>query len=340
MITSHAMLARDRPRPLVDDMLGSMHRRIAALGLDLSGLTVITEAATGVYACTAPIAAMAGAAHVHAVARDTRRYGSFEDAASATLSLAEAAGVADRITVSRTVERWMLAGCDILTNSGHLRPISAEMIAHLPDRAVIALMFEAWEFRDADLDLLACRKRGIRVVGVNERHPQVGVFPFLGPLCVRLLSDAGLSLSGSRITLLCDNPFAPFIEQGLTCAGAFVALNPSGRAGADLEPDAVVVALDPSRNSPLEEQDLSALAGSGREVLLAQFWGDIDREAARRVWPGPVWPPNEPPRGHMAVLLSDLGHEPVVRLQAGGLRAAEIVSRNVVLADGGVAELI
>ncbi|WP_299359642.1 hypothetical protein [uncultured Paracoccus sp.] len=324
----------------MDDILGSMHRRINALGLDLSGLTVITEAATGFYSCTASIAAMAGAAHVHAVARDTRRYGTFEDAASATLSLAKAAGVADRVTVSRAVEPRMLTECDILTNSGHLRPISAEMIAHLPDHAVIALMFEAWEFRDADLDLLACRKRGIRVAGVNERHPQVGVFPFLGPLCVRLLSDAGLALRGARISLLCDNPFAPFIEQGLTRAGASVAINPSERDRVDQEPDAVVVALDPSRNSPLAEKELSALAGSGREVLLAQFWGDVDREAARHVWPGPVWPPSAPPQGHMAVLLSELGHEPVVRLQAGGLRAAEIVARGGVLADGGVAELI
>lgn len=334
------LLARDRPGLQVDDMLVSMHERIAALGLDLSGLTVITEAATGVYSCTAAIAAMAGAAQVHAVARDTRRYGSFEDAARTTLSLAEAAGVAERITVSRAVEPWMLAACDILTNSGHLRPISAEMIAHLPDSAVIALMFEAWEFRDADLDLLACRKRGIRVVGVNERHPQVGVFPFLGPLCVRLLMDAGLALFGSRISLLCDNPFAPFIERGLTRAGAFVALNPSGLAGADWKPDAVVLALDPSRNPPLAEKQLSLLANSGREILLAQFWGDIDREAARRVWPGPLWPQNEPSRGHMAVLLSDLGHEPVVRLQAGGLRAAEMVARDAVLAGGEIAELV
>ena len=57
-------------------------------------------------------------------------------------------------------------------------------------------MFEAWEFREADLDLAACRDRGIRVAAVNERHPDVGVFPFLGPLCVRLLADAGVAARG------------------------------------------------------------------------------------------------------------------------------------------------
>jgi len=44
------------------ETLQSMHERIAALRLDLSGMTVLTEAATGAYACTAALAAMAGAA--------------------------------------------------------------------------------------------------------------------------------------------------------------------------------------------------------------------------------------------------------------------------------------
>lgn len=336
------MSAQVQPRPALatDEMLDSIHRRIAALELDLSGMTVITEAATGYYASTAVIAAMAGAAHVHAVGRDTRRYGSFEDAGSAVLSLADAAGVARRITVSRRAEPEMLTECDILTNSGHLRPITADMIAQLPDRAVIALMFETWEFRGTDLDLDACRDRGIRIAGVNERHPAVGVFPYLGPLCANLLGDAGLTLAGARCHLLCDNPFAPFIQQGLLDAGASVVLGVSPCAPGGFTPDAVIVALDPFRNPRLDETDLNALGDPGRDVLLAQFWGDIDRDAARRVWRGPVWPPEEPPPGHMAVLLSDLGHEPIVRLQAGSLRAAEIVARDGDLPQDGIAELL
>lgn len=88
--------------PDIPAILSSMRRRIRALGLNLDGLTVVTEAATGAYACTAPLAAMAGA-RVYATARDTRSYGSFEDASSATLALAEAAGVADRISIGREI---------------------------------------------------------------------------------------------------------------------------------------------------------------------------------------------------------------------------------------------
>lgn len=318
-------LSEARPRP---EMLESMRRRIAALGLDLSGLTVVTEAATGAYACTAPIAAMAGA-RVHAVARDTRRYGRFEDAARATMDLAKAAGVADRITVTRALDPEVLRSCDIITNSGHLRPITAGTIAQLPPRAVLALMFEAWEFRGGDFDLQACRDRGIRVAAVNERHPDVGVFPFLGPLCVRLIEEAGVVPAGAAVTLLCDNPFAPFIERGLIQAG--VGLRSFARV-ADVVPgpaDVVVIALDPFRNAILGEAELAFLAAAAPGALLAQFWGDVDRETAAAVWPGSVWPPAAPSPGHMAVLLDALGHEPVVRLQAGGLKAAEIAFRNI-----------
>ncbi|SHJ27482.1 hypothetical protein [Wenxinia saemankumensis] len=323
-------------------MIESMGRRIDALRLDLRGLNVVTEAATGSYACTAVLAALAGA-RVDATARATR-HGTFEDAARATLDLARAAGVADRITIGRRIAPETLAACDILTNSGHLRPITAATISLLPARAVIALMFEAWEFRATDLDLEACRARAIPVAAVNERHPDVGVFPFLGPLLAAMLRDAGLALSGARVALVCDNPFRPFLERGLIEAGARprtvdridrVAGPPDAEA-----PDAVVVALDPARSPPLDETALRRLAAPAPGALLAQFWGDIDREAARRAWPGPVWPPAAPAPGHMAVLLSDLGHEPMVRLQAGGLRAAELVRCGAALPADGIAELL
>ena len=198
-------------------VLDRIRRRISDLRLDLTGLHVVTEAATGAYACTAVIAAMAGAASVSAVGKDTRRYGSYEDAIAATTSLpGSQRSRSHHLQPDGRVGHAV--GVRHSTNSGHLRPISGEMIARLPKTAVIGLMFEAWEFRAADLDLAACRKHGIRVAAVNERHADVGVFPFLGPLCIRLLSDAGVPLTDARVAALCDNPFAPFILQGLTFA--------------------------------------------------------------------------------------------------------------------------
>ena len=321
------------------DLLDDARTRIAALGLDLTGLEVVTEAATGAYACTAVIAAMAGARRVVCTARDTARYGRFEDAAAATLALARQAGVADRLDIRREIGADAFRRCDILTNSGHLRPLTAEVIGLLPSDAVIALMFEGWEFRPADLDLAACRARGIRIAAVNERHPAVGVFPLLGPLAVRQLAEAGVPAQGRRVVLVCDNPFAPHIEAGLSAAGA--AVTPVARVS-DLEShpqEAVVVALDPERNSALGAADLARLAEVAPGGVLAQFWGDIAPEARGDSAPLRIWPPRAPGKGHMGILLSALGHDPIVRLQAGGLRAAEIVRRGLPEPPGGVAEL-
>lgn len=306
------------------DMLESMARRVSALQLDLSGLTVVTEAATGAYACTATIAAMAGAKRVVARARDTRRHGTALEAATATLGLARSAGVHDRIDVVEEITDDVLARCDILTNSGHLRPITRRMVELLPSHAVIGLMFEAWEFRGSDLDLAACRERGIRVAAVNERHPDVAVFPFLGPLCVRLLAEADIR-PGSRIGLVCDNPFAPFILDGLNAAGFATDLHPMVAALTPGDRDAVVIALDPFRNAPLGGAEFAHLRAVAPRARIAQFWGDVDRAAAAAAGFDDLVPAAAPGPGHMGILLNALGPEPIIRLQAGGLKAAEFI---------------
>lgn len=320
-------------------MLDSMRRRIAALRLDLSGLHILTEAATGAYSCTAVIAALAGAERVDVFAHDTARHGSRADALAATLSLAGEAGVAARISPVARIDRDVLGGCDIMTNSGHLRPITREMIASLPVGAVIALMFEAWEFRPADLDLAACRVRGVRVAAVNERHPDVAVFPFLGPLCVRQLQDAGVTVAGGRrVAVLCDNPFAPFLRAGIEQAGASAEM--FGHAGAMRfeDWDAVVFALRPG--TPFADNEFFArLAATAPRVPIVQFWGDIDRRIASRQGLS-IWPPHEPAPGHMGILLDTLGHEPIVRLQAGGLKAAELLLRGAPPSPDGIAQAL
>jgi hypothetical protein len=321
------------------ELLGRIDQRIAATGLDLSGLTVITEAATGAYRATAAIAARAGARRVVALGRHTTRHGTAADAARATMGLAAMAGVASRIEVVGAIEPEMLRACDILTNSGHLRPITAATIGQLPPGAVIALMFEAWEFRPSDLDLWACAAAGVRVAAVNERHPATGVFDFLGPLAVRLLEDSGTVVANASIALISDNPFAPFIAAGLRAAGGEVeTFTEVGQLYRDAW-RAVVVALTPGALPRLTAEGIHHLARSAPLAILAQFWGDIDREAARHYGLS-LWPPTAPGAGHMGILLNALGDEPIVRLQTGGLKAAEFIYRGGVASPGAIAELV
>jgi hypothetical protein len=305
-------------------MLAQMRAAVDRCRLDLSGVVVLTEAAVGAYAVTPILAAMAGAKRVYGLARTTR-HGTVEDIAGQTQALAALAGVIDRIEVVTRKLPDIVAEADLLTNSGHVRPIDAEMIGRMKPTAVVSLMFEAWEFRPDDLDLAACRQRGIPVAGTNERHPDVDVFSFLGVLAVKQLLDAGVAVYGSRVLLLCDNPFRTYIESGLVRAGCRVdaAERLSGMKAADPY-DAIVVALHP-RCEPAVSTDDAALIGQyWPGAVVAQFWGDLDRDALA-AWGVPVWPVDAPAAGHMGILLSAIGPEPVVRLQTAGLKVGEVL---------------
>jgi hypothetical protein len=81
---------------------------------------------------------------------------------------------------------------------------------------------------------------------------------------------------------------------------------------------------------------LQRLAAAAPEALLGQFWGDVDRPAARAAG-FRVAPASEPAPGHMGILLNALGPQPIVRLQAGGLRAAELLWRGEAPSAEGIA---
>ena len=117
-----------------------------------------------------------------------------------------------------------MEAADVVTNSGHIRPIDARVINWMRPSAVVTLMFEAWEIDIGhdDVDLAALRARGIRFEGTNERHPAVDVFSYLGPMAVALLTQAGVSTYASRLLLVCDNPFMPYLQGGLERSGATV----------------------------------------------------------------------------------------------------------------------
>lgn len=239
-------------------------RSVADCRLDLDGVTVLTEAATGAYVVTPVIAAVAGAARVIAVTRDTR-YGSVDEVAVRTHALATLAGVAPRIEIVGGKTAELFGAADVVTNSGHVRPLDAPTIAWMRPDAVVPLMFEAWEL-DAnrlDLDLDALRARGIEVAGTNERHPEIDVFSFLGPMAIKQLTDAGIAVRGCRILVVCDNPFAPFLVRGLEAAGAEVEFAGGLDDRLADELDAIVVALRPRREPVLTEAHASRIGAEG-----------------------------------------------------------------------------
>jgi hypothetical protein len=267
------------------------------------------------------LAAVSGASVV-ALTADSR-YGSAAEVEAATMALADRLGVADRITITTRRRSEDFAAADVITNSGHVRPIVGDLAAAIRSDAVLPLMFEAWEAQVGrlDIDVDALRARGVQIAGTNERHPHVDVFSYLGPMAVAELADAGVSAYRGRIAVLCDNAFRDYIVDGLKSTGAEVDVAASLDGLSIASPDALLVALRPNGASVLSIAHLEEIARRWPDCVLVQFWGDIDR--AHR--PLPTWPLVPPSAGHMGVLPSRVGPEPIVRLQAGGLKVAQVL---------------
>lgn len=125
----------------------------------------------------------------------------------------------------------------------------------------------------------ACLRRGIPIVGVNERHPSVDVFSFLGPLCVKQLHDCGLSAYKNRIAVLCDNDFVGPLRAGLASSGASVDTFDNVQAVYRDEWDAIIVALRPAAEPRIGSPEAIHLAACAPPVPLSCSFG--------ATWTGP-----------------------------------------------------
>jgi len=137
-------------------------RYINELELDLSGLKIFTEAATGLYRLNPVAAKIAGADEVYA-------YDKHNSIGNTVFLEMNSVGVLwDKYTDA-------VSQADIITNSGYVRPIDKMFIVLMKPTAVISLMFEPWEFkhRPQDIDLYEASKKKILVMGTNERKVPV-----------------------------------------------------------------------------------------------------------------------------------------------------------------------
>jgi hypothetical protein len=326
-------------------LIDKLRQRIDALALDLRGRTVLTEAASGAYVVTPVLAALAGA-RVFAYTKATR-YGSVEDVFAGTRKLM--ASCTDRrldIELIDELTPQIIAQADVITNSGHLRPLDRGLLQHAKDGLVIPLMYEAWEWRAADMDLDYVRQRGFALGATNERHPDVDVFSYLGDMAIKQILDAGLCLRHNRFVLVCNNDFGPDIARALAslCDGLAVVDKDENRAkyGADIDwlggfpalhvPDAyrgaealiftaypfdkTWIGAGPDAPIPLDR-----IQAAFDDPFVLRYAGDVGAGDLARA--GVRFFPAHVASGHMGVLPSAVGPDPIVRLQAGGLKAAE-----------------
>lgn len=255
---------------------------ISALGLDLTGLCVLTEAASGSYASTPLIAALAGAEQVLCFTWDSP-YAPAEQVIRDTLDWASTLGVTRKIAIYTERRTDVIEKADILTNTGFVRPIDGEMIAHLKPTAVIPLMWETWELREEELDLAACWAHGIPVLGTNERAAGLETFRYVGLIALKLALNLGIEVFRSRILVYSSGGFAESIIRALSDNGAEVFLVGEDCSGGGLN-DCRMRRVDggwrPSRSAIRNPSSM----GAGP---LARYWlsEGLGSEAVRAILP-------------------------------------------------------
>lgn len=304
-----------------------MRRLIADLALNLHGVSVVAECATGVYAATPALAALAGAERVVCLGRDSD-FGSFEEAQRATLEIAQEWDVAQQIECyQRSDTSWALSDAEsaaVLNLSG-VRPVNDDILDRCPKNTVVAMMFEAWEFRESDIDLVACHRQGFPVVTTNEHHPLLRSIDLVGLLAVKLLFDAQTLFALGSVAIVGSGQFADAAASALSPWVDRVLPVGSDRAFAILlgefaNIDAVVVVDHEAElvSSPIWPRIVDMANELGTRIVNVSGFPMSMLGRARTVWPRRSVPPRS-----MSVALDQIGSWPVIKLHAASLRAAQ-----------------
>jgi hypothetical protein len=327
-----ALVAQGVERRRIERLLLSA---IRDLKLDLTGLRVLTEAASGPFATTALAAALAGAETVLAVSRDSR-FGLAREVSAEIAAWAAELGVADQLTLQTGRPVFASGGIDLVTNLGFVRPIDDSILSQLSDYAAVALMWEPWEARGTDIDFAAAQRRGIPVVGTNEHHPRVRTLDYVGMLAAKLLLESGSPIFATRIAVIGSAPFGPAIAARLETLGASLFVCDPKLIHMPLHqwygslaaaPDAIVLAEHRTPRMLIGDPDgLSPRQLDADSVQVVHICGAVDTDAValmRNVYPSDI-----APFGWMTRTTSYVGAKPVVDLHVAGLRAGEIVVRS------------
>jgi len=314
-----------------------VQKSIRKFDLNLSRLKVLTEAASGYYALTPLIAAMAGAERVYALTRDSR-YGNAEAVSKLTMTLAKGWDIEDRIDVLVSREDARIGLADIITNLGFVRPLDAYFLGRLKRNVVIPLMFETWEYREGDLNLPECRKLGIPVLGTNEHHPDLRTFEYIGLVAMKLLFEIGIEVFRSNIIVMGSGEFAEQVILSLRAANATVTFLSTEKeinfvsksAWQSLkEAEAVVVVEHQSHNMLIGKAGLikaEDLYDINPLLVVIHICGGVDQDALDAVHLR-YHPTRFAPPGKMSVTTDCLGPKPLVDLHTAGLKVGEELAR-------------
>ena len=316
---------------------------IEKLKLNLKNLEVLTECASKGYAYTPVIAALAGAKSVTAVGSDSS-YGLFKDNVKNILQMAKNLSIDTSIFKFIEKENLIqndLSSFDIITNSGQLRPINSSIIKKLKKTAVIPLMWETWEFRSEDIDLINCQKEKIPIIGTNESFSEISMYGYNPLIVIKLLFDLGLEAYNNDIILLGGGKSGRAAYQGLEKLGFKISwFTKKGEVESKRYSELKNIHTHKNIDAIINfehvcaerivgnncELDLEKLVKNHPYVNYGHICGNVNQNELETSGIN-FLPKQILPFGYMSYETMNLGYRPVLELAAAGLKVGEIASR-------------
>ena len=302
---------------------------VERVNLDLSDINVLTELGTNQFAFLPILASMANAGHVTAFVRDTK-YGSADIVEEKFNKFVEKTNFSHKINIKKNnLNELDVSRFDIITNSYMLRPFNQDLIFRLkPLKTVITLMYEAWEFRETDIDLIACEKNQTKVCGVLEGSDLLPIFDFCGPMIAKTVFQAGFEIMKNRIIILSGDAFGEVAKKTFQALGAEhitltnnIFLHKEELAKADF-----LLLADYNTVGPIFGESGSApldyLNKYNPHLNIIHLYGEIYDEDIQKL-KGRIFPQTSGMANVMSRNLAFCGEIPVFWLQAASLKAAQ-----------------
>jgi hypothetical protein len=303
---------------------------IKSLSLDLTNITVLTEAGSGAYVVTPLIAAIAGASKVYVIIKDSK-YGSKNDIIFYLNEYIDLLNIKNNVIEIIDNVFQIANKVNIVTNLGFVRPIEETLISKLPKDAAIPLMWETWEARKEDIDFEACLKYSVPVLGTCETDKRLQIFNYVGVLALKLLLEAEIEVFESKILIVSSGCFLEEIMKVLLNNGANIRVyNPfkdfiTDELNEFLQVvDAIVIAEQVCKDVLISNTGkhltIDKLANCSVEII--HISGVLDYDDLKNANLN-IHPEKRINYGYMTVTTDYVGVTPVIKLHSAGLKVGQ-----------------
>lgn len=304
--------------------LSLVHDIIQRLDLNLKGLKVLTEVGSHNYMYTPLIAQLAGAEKVYAWTRDSR-FGKADDIVNACKDFIAENNLRGDVIEFALNERpdAHIFEADIITNLGFIRPIDKLFVEKTKEGVVIPYMCEAWELREGDVDIEACKRKSVKVAGTWENHPDLNIFDGCGHLIAKLCFEAGFEIYQNRIMIVSQDKFGDVAKHMFTSLKASQVDLFTLHEARQINPERYDFILLADYTTAFELFDKKYLEmNKGRLNQVIHLSGVLN-EPLLQTEGVKVYPKQSGYEKRMTRALDYLGPKPVIELHAAGLKVAQ-----------------